>query len=254
MSKFDITVFNAKVKEYFDLKQKNIPYERSKWSVNDVLAKKCKSILDAIAEQIEILIKEEILLDEFEVKVSEGVGYYPNSPWIAVLCKGETPSCGVYPVLGFYVENWYIGCVDSWQNPQKGFSHKFHYEKRKRFSQDELKVFDSSRIKYPAHIALMPRIFSWRDNISKKTLIKVLKNAINIYLDYKEYKKIFEKASDKKDQEFQSSKSKVYRIWELILPYITIIILAGLTCLFFTLDGCRCQHSVFIENKLMIEK
>lgn len=254
MRKFDIKIINTKVREYFDLKQKNIPYKRSKWSVNDALAMKCKSILDAIAEQIEILIKEEILLDEFEVKVSEGVGYYPNSPWIAVLYKGETPSCGVYPVLGFYVENWYIGCVDSWQNPQKGFSQKFHYEKRKRFSQDELKVFDSSRIKYPAHVALMPRIFSWRDNISKKTLIKALKNAINIYLDYKEYKKICEKASDKKDQESQGSKSRIYQICELVLPYFTIIILAGLTYLFFMLDCCRCQHSVFIENKLMIEK
>ena len=120
--------FNDLLQSYYEFKKQHSPYDYREWRVGGELVKKCKSILDQIAEHIKAVLIHKVGLrgGDFIVTSASGTGYYPKSPWIGIFKNGECATDGVYPVLGFYnnSDGCFIGCVESFNNPQFGFQRE----------------------------------------------------------------------------------------------------------------------------------
>lgn len=146
---FDTTLFNERLKALYALKANN-PYVRIQWKTDGELAQNAKGVLDDIAIQLKGLISDKHLISgNFEVKAARGIAFYPRNPWIGVFIDGETARNGVYPVLTFDADGFFIGCADSIACPQPGF-------RAECYSESELaggNVPFSDKIKFDEHLA-----------------------------------------------------------------------------------------------------
>lgn len=126
MNCFDIIKFKNFYFAYLELRKRSGAYNYSEWRTGGKYAKECKSILDDVKSQLELILTE---LGErgFEVYCCKGASYYPKRPWIAILFAGEQPTDGVYPVLDFTdgANGLIIGCVESVARPQYGFTEEY---------------------------------------------------------------------------------------------------------------------------------
>ena len=179
--------FSNLLKRYYEFKRQHSPYDYREWRVGGEVAKQCKSILDEIAEHIKVVLIQKGLLREgdFTVTSASGTGYYPKSPWIGIFKNGECATDGVYPVLGFYNDSdgCFIGCVESFTNPQFGFQSKYCLDDN--LTEDEKSKLKAIGLDNDSHIARMPHIFSSTCEISEDSLLQALQSALNIQIEYR---------------------------------------------------------------------
>ncbi len=183
--------FNDLLQKFYAFKNKR-SYDYREWRTGGEIAKTCKGILDKIAELIKAeLVNNKVLEEgEFTVESASGAGYYPKTPWIGVFKNGECATDGIYPVLGFYndskggIKGCFIGCAESFTNPQFGFQHE--YCRNDGCSPEEKKHLKDSGLDKDNHLARMLRIFEASSEVSEACLIEALKFALDIYKKYRE--------------------------------------------------------------------
>lgn len=124
MKQFDIEKFKKALQQFTELKAKHTPYNGEEWKTNsskkDNPAGECVEILEAIKKTLADVSAEWGMADA-EIYVSKGAGYFPKVPWIGILFKGERPTDGVYPALGFYEDGFIVSCTASFSRPQPEF-------------------------------------------------------------------------------------------------------------------------------------
>lgn len=181
---FDIKKFNGLIRGFFELKQKTDPYYYKEWRTNGTLARECAKILDGIRQQLDFLIAAERLLEriKYSVKCCKGASWYPRVPWIGILCEGEKPMNGVYPVIAFQSKEWYVGCVESAAKQQEDFAERYNLKHRTEENLTFLRAVGLDKFK---HIALMPSIFNADREVTKEDLCKALSSAIHIYREFR---------------------------------------------------------------------
>ena len=178
--------FNKLLQQYYEFKKQH-PYDYREWRTNGETAQKCKDILEKLASYIHsFLVQNGILCEgDFSVESASGSGYYPKSPWIGIFKNGECATDGVYPVLGFYKdsEGCFIGCVESFTNPQFAFQNE--YCSNDGCSQDEEELLKKTGLYDDNHLARMPKVFKASSEISDDCLMGALKSALEIHEKYR---------------------------------------------------------------------
>ena len=185
MKKFEINEFKRLLNEYFALKQCTEPYNYREWFTDGENAVRCKKILRLMCDQLKNLIEDHGLSSglSYNVDFSKGAGRFPRAPWLAVLFGKETAKNGVYPVVGLQSTSWYVGCVDSFENPQGDFSCRYNFNLQK--TDAEIRALKEAGMKNISHVALMPSIFKKEHDITENELVDALRKAIGIYCEFR---------------------------------------------------------------------
>lgn len=185
MKRFEINEFKRLLNKYFDLKQRTEPYNYREWFTDGENAVRCKEILGLMCNQLKNLIEDHGLGSGLSCNVdySKGAGRFPRAPWIAVLFGKETAKNGVYPVIGLQSTSWYVGCVDSFANPQGDFSYRYNFSYRK--TDAEMRALKEFGMNDFGHIALMPCIFKKEHDFTENELVEALRKAIGIYCEFR---------------------------------------------------------------------
>lgn len=184
MTMFDENKFNEALQNYYKFKTDH-KYYYLEWRTNSKNALDCKIKLNGIASLIPSIIKDIDKDLKFTVKVSSGASYFPRLPWIGVFFSKETPTNGVYPVLGFYGDDdgLFIGCTESIKIEQPNFSKEFHDDEK---YPDAARQWEEMGFRNNNHIAFPFTVFKKDDRISRDCLVEAFKNAIKIYNEYRQ--------------------------------------------------------------------
>lgn len=185
---FNEEKFNKLVEAYY-AKVDAVAYDSKIWLSNSPMAVECKQILSQIAEQLEILIRERRLLDRpFEMRYSEGAGVFPRNPWVGVMCAGEEPRTGYYPILSLNADEGFsvVSCVKGSQLEANDRFYKFRNISRgadpRVSSIEERILLEDKNLTRP--LTIFPRGIA----IRKNDLEQALSSAIKTYLELREQK------------------------------------------------------------------
>ena len=237
MNKFDIDRFNKLIEQYFDFKKKTGEYVKEEWRVGGKNSNQCLAILNQLKEEFEALLKKNYIDSEIKsVEVSSGQGFFPKVPWIGFFYEGEKPQNGVYPVIAFQENEWFIGCTESIRCPQESFSELYHHAKYDSLNSNQKKALDDASLSGSEHLALMPTIFKSGVAVSEKDVVVAVNEAIRVYREYRK--------KELKVQGVKSSNADAYPRGKLcvvnwliqLVPYIVIGILGWRAI--SKIDGC----------------
>lgn len=183
MGTFDINEFNNLLQRYCELKRAHTPYICYDWVTDGKLVEECLRILMPMGELVNIFL-EKYVKDghSFVVRISRGCRYFPKYPWIAVLFNDEKPSQGVYPHISLRETCWYVGCCDSKWKPQGDFSKRYYWDVKKRI---DCSILRKNGIRNETHLALLPQIFQYGENVSVEMLRNAFELAITTYSDFR---------------------------------------------------------------------
>ena len=184
--------FHKCIQKYYEYRKLH-PYYYLDWRTNGENAKQCKIILHEIADALRPVVDQ--VVSEFgklpySIRVSSGASYFPKNPWIAILFHGETPTDGIYPVLGFWGEDsmgFLLGCTESCQNPKPGFAEK--YCRIGNVSDKAAKaLFVKAGVEDYGHLALSETtlIATYETAVSYSQLKSAIFGAIKIYCEFKQ--------------------------------------------------------------------
>lgn len=180
---FDEACFNRLVDEGYRIRREvGMPYRREDWKTSGANVRNLKPVLEEIARQLDVLIREEKLASAdwvFRVTVAKGVTYYPRKPWMGVFIGDETARNGVYPVIAFTDEctGFYVGCADSMASAQPGFA-KECYTRQERL---EGNLPHADEIFYDDHLARNAHWFPSDRAIRRNDLVSALRAALEVY-------------------------------------------------------------------------